>query len=210
MTSYAGQATPPSGTSQWNRLEFAMRSILNRTATMTLVQVKAVDGLSVDVQPMVHQLDGADNAVPHGVVHGVPVWRYQGGSSAVIVDPVVGDIGIALFAHSDISSVKATKAAAPPGSRRKFSWSDAIYMGGILNGDPTQFIRMNAAGGIDIKASGAITINASDGQNTIKLTGGLVSTVGNFAAGNGVTTVAVDKNGKTLTFTNGILTGATP
>lgn len=206
MTGFAGQARMPDGTSEWNRLEFAIRAVMNRTATIAPVVVKAASGLSVDIQPMVHQLDGADNAVPHGIIHGVPVWRYQGGTSAVIMDPQPGDIGVALFASSDISSVKANKTPSQPGSRRKFSWSDAIYLGGILNPEPTQFVRMLAAGGIDVVANGTITISADNGDGTVRLKGSLVSTSEALAAGNGATGAFVSQDGKTVTVIDGIIT----
>jgi hypothetical protein len=209
MTSYASQAGRADGTSEWNQLDFAVRSIMNRMATATIVQVKAVSGATVDVQPMVHQLDGAANAVPHGIIHGVPVWRAQGGGSAVILDPQVGDVGLAIFAHSDVSSVKANAAPSPPGSLRRFSWADAIYLGGLLNQTPTRWLRFAPDGAIELAGDDTITIRTS---GSIRLSTDIVSASGTIAADkivpmNGVSTTAVDKNGKVLTFTNGILTG---
>ena len=139
---FAGLADRDSGNSEFNRMDFVVRSIMGKMATMTLVQVVAVSGGSVDIKPIVTQLDGAGNAIPHGVIHNAPVWRYQAGSAAVILDPVVGDIGVALFAQSDISSAKFNKAESTPGSRRRFDWADAIYLGGVLNGAPTTFVRL--------------------------------------------------------------------
>ena len=83
----------------------------------TLVQVVAVTndgGVEpvgfVDVHPMVAQVDGKGQPTPHGVIYGLPYIRVQGGSNAVILDPQVGDIGLAVFCAQDISKVKATKA----------------------------------------------------------------------------------------------------
>jgi hypothetical protein len=107
---------------------------------------------------MVAQVDGAGNAVEHGTIHGMPVWRVQGGTSAVIVEPAVGDIGVAVFCSSDVSGVKRTKAPSTPGSYRKFDWGDGIYLGGVLGAAPVQFVRMDAAG-ITLTSPVAVTVD---------------------------------------------------
>lgn len=162
---FAGSQTVFSGSGDYNVMEYIARSVLNGTATATLVIVKAVTndggvepvGL-LDVQPMVAQLDGKGQATPHGTIHNVPYFRLQGGTNAVIIDPKVGDIGIAVFASRDISSVKTNKAAANPGSRRKFDYADALYIGGVLNGTPEQYIRFTSDGDIELKPASTVTI----------------------------------------------------
>ena len=142
-------------TSEYNRIEFVVRQIMNRVATATLVRVEAVDDDTVDIRPMVAQIDGAGNAVDHGTIHNAPFFVPRAGSSAVIIKPVVGDIGLAIFCHNDISAVKSTKAPANPGSRRRYDWSDALYLGGFLGDEPTQFIRLDEDG---------VAITAADGK----------------------------------------------
>lgn len=155
-----------SKTSEYNALFFLVNQILNGRNSATLVQVKAVTNAGelaavgyVDVQPLVNQLDGRGVAVPHGVVNSLPYFRMQGGTSAIVLDPVVGDIGIAVFADRDISSVKATGKAANPGSMRRADMADGLYMGGFLNAIPDQFVRFSASG-IEIKSAHAITLDA--------------------------------------------------
>jgi hypothetical protein len=80
----------------------------------------------------------------------------------------VGDIGLAIFCHNDVSSAKKNKAPSNPGSRRRFDWADALYLGGFLGPTPTQFIRMDDSG---------ITITAASGK-PIALTGTPVSATG--------------------------------
>lgn len=142
-------------TNEYNRMAFVVRSIMAQQATTTLVIVRAVEGDTVDVQPMVAQVDGAGNAVDHGIIHGLPVWRLQGGNSAVVVVPTVGDIGLAVFASTDISNVKRAKEPTTPGSFRRFDWADGVYLGGLLNAPASQFIKMDDSG---------VTITAADGQ----------------------------------------------
>ena len=150
---YAGARDIHSGTSEFNALTFLVNQILSERNFAAMVQVKAVTndgGLSpvgyVDVQPMVNQLDGNNNAVPHGVVHHLPYFRLQGGANAVILDPQVGDIGLAVFADRDISAVKATKKPANPGSMRRSAKADGIYVGSYLGASPTQYVQFSASG----------------------------------------------------------------
>ena len=176
--SYAGQADLSALTSEKNALAFIVRMILGELATATLVQVKAVApnddslaiGGTVDVVPMVNMLDGSNNAIPHGTLHKLPFFRLQGGTNAVQIDPKVGDIGLAVFASRDISSVKNTRAQANPGSFRKHDMADGLYLGGFLNGVPEQYVRFSTAGiqvvsptlvdiqAPQIKLDGAVTI----------------------------------------------------
>jgi len=180
----------PDTTSEFNRMAFVVRSIMSQQATTTLVIVRAVEGDTVDVQPMVAQVDGAGNAVDHGIIHGLPVWRLQGGNSAVIVVPAVGDIGLAVFASTDISNVKRAKGPTTPGSFRRFDWADGIYLGGLLNVEPTQFLRMDDSGVTITAADGQpVTINADSvviNADTVTMSGDLVVT-GSITGGAGST-----------------------
>jgi len=141
------------GATQFDVLRFFFRQQLAKVRVTTVVKVLAVtnDGdVSavgfVDVQPLVQQVDGIGNTVNLPPIYNVPYLRIQGGTNAVILDPQVGDLGIAVFADRDISSVKSTKAIAAPGSNRRNDLADALYLGGILNGVPQQFLRFSADG----------------------------------------------------------------
>ena len=150
---YLGSAEATDNGSDYNANTFLVWSILARVRTMQVCEVMSVTNAGgvapvgfVSLRPMVNQLDGYGNAVPHGVIYNVPYFRLQGGANAIILDPQEGDIGWAGFADRDISSVKATKAQANPGSRRMFSMADAVYFGGILNGTPDQYIAFSSSG----------------------------------------------------------------
>lgn len=177
-----GLASATSGSSAYNEQSFLVWQILREIAGARLVQVQAVTnagGVSsvgfVDVLPLVNQLDGSDNAMPHGVIHNLPYFRLQGGTNAVIIDPQVGDIGIAVVEDRDISSVKANRGPANPGSKRIFDMSDGLYLGGFLNGAPSQYVRFSASG-IEIVSPTQIRMAAPSivlqADNTIGLTAG--------------------------------------
>lgn len=151
---YAGYQDATSDTSQFNAHAFQIQQELGLLRTATLVQVKAVTnsgGLSpigtVDVLPLVNLLDGQGKSSTHDVLHALPYGRIQGGLNAIIMDPQVGDIGIAIFADRDISSVKANKAQANPGSFRRFDMADGTYLMTVLSAStPNQYIQFNASG----------------------------------------------------------------
>lgn len=142
-----------SGATHFNVLDFFFRRQQARVRIATVVEVMAVtnDGdVSavgfVDVQPLVQQVDGLGNTVNLPTVYHVPYLRLQGGTNAIILDPQVGDLGIAVFADRDISAVKSNKKVSPPGSRRSNDLADALYLGGILNGVPQQYVQFNDDG----------------------------------------------------------------
>ncbi|EIF30973.1 hypothetical protein BCh11DRAFT_06485 [Burkholderia sp. Ch1-1] len=163
---YRGAADATSGGSPYSENLFLIHQVLAAVSTAKLVRVEAVTNAGdlspvgfVDVLPLVNQLDGENNAVPHGVVHNIPYFRLQGGTNAVILDPQVGDIGLCIFADRDISAVKNAKEVANPGSKRRFDMADGLYLGGYLNGMPVQYVRFSAAG-IDIVSPTQIRLAA--------------------------------------------------
>lgn len=165
MSAYVGPLTAPQLASEYNEFQFFVRQILARATFVREVQVTAVhsNGVgvtgTVDVQPMVHQVDGNGKITPHGIVHGLPFCRIQGGTNAIIMDPAVNDIGIAVFADRDVSRVVATRAPAAPGSDRQHNWADGFYFSGFLNGTPTQYVEFTSAG-IKAVSPTAVTLQA--------------------------------------------------
>ena len=174
-TEVYGIQQPNTETSEYNTMVFVIAQQLAKLQTITLVKVVAVStdgGVSpvgtVDVQPLVNQLTANRQPVPHGVIHGVPYFRIQGGQNAVILDPQVGDIGMAAFAARDISAVVSTKAAANPASFRRFDWADALYLGGFLGAAPTQYVQfdgttLNIVSGVQVNLNApSVKINGQE------------------------------------------------
>lgn len=146
---------------------FFFEQMLAKVQTSLPVRVAAVTNNGdvsptgfVDVVPMVTQTDALGVAVPHTTIFNLPYCRVQGGANAVIIDPQVGDIGVAVFASRDISKVKYTGKENPPGSDRRYSFSDGMFLfATITKQAPTRYIRFNE-NGIEIIAPDAITITA--------------------------------------------------
>lgn len=150
---------------EYNQFSFIVERMLNDLHTATLVQIESCTNSGgvtpvgfVDVHPLVNQISGDGTPVKHGIIHHIPYLRIQGGQNAIILDPQRGDIGICLFAERDISSVKTNKTESNPGSYRKYNWSDGLYIGGVLNGSPNQYIEFSSTG-IDITSPYKIRLN---------------------------------------------------
>jgi len=197
-----GQQDPNDSTSDFNATAFLVRQMIGRLDTMKLVRVTKVtpgegDGDvkkagTVSVQPLVSQIDGNGNATPHGIVHGIPWSRQQGGKNAVVCDPEVDDIGYVVVSDRDISKVKQTGKISPPDSRRQYKLSDGVYVGGALNVAPEQYLIFTADGirivdktGNKMEWSAAgITLTPS-GSLPVKVVGNLIVT-GNLQLGGSI------------------------
>jgi hypothetical protein len=188
---YVGQANPETRASDYNVLDFVISQKIKDLATSMPVQVVAVSGGGldsigyVDIQPLVQLIAGEDSPMNRGVIPNVPYFRYQGGVNAIIIDPKVGDVGIAVFSSRDISTVKSANKLtdvsrlAPPGSRRQYDFSDAMYIGGLLNAIPTRYIQFTDTG-IIIEANDQLTINSNVSINGDLTISGTTKTGGNI------------------------------
>ncbi|GBQ49458.1 phage baseplate assembly protein [Acetobacter ghanensis DSM 18895] len=177
------------GASAFNATNAAIRRVLAMLGATALVQVRAVraSGLNpvgtVDVQPMVHQQDGAGRTVPHGLIHNVPYLRLQGGRRALICDPAVGDIGAIIVCGRDIASVKATRQPGAPGSFRQHDYADSLYIGGFLNGIPQEYAGWVGEDFV-LNTTGRFIVNATQCQiNCAVQVQGAVSAGGDVQAG---------------------------
>jgi len=181
-----GVFTPFTPVGRYNQLQFLIEQQLLKMQTATLVKVISCTNSggrsaigTVDVQPLVNQVDAGGNSTPHTTISNVPYLRMQSaGGNGIILDPVAGDIGFCLFASRDISKVISTQTQANPGSDRYFSFSDAMYIGlGLSKDAPTQYIQFSSEG-ISIVSPSTITIQAP----TINLQGDVNQTNGTITA----------------------------
>ena len=156
-----GQKKPNTAGSEYNALQFMIQQALNSVSTAIPVQVQAVSGLFVDVLPLVSSVDGYGNAVEPTTLFHLPVFRYHAGVGAVILDPVVGDKGLAVFAQADASNVNdGTNTPQQPASFRKHSLSDGFYIGGFHNAAPTVYVEIKQSGEVVIVAPNKLTVTS--------------------------------------------------
>ena len=158
---YTGMADAGSATTILKSIRFLIKQELSKISTASVVQIVrapydkegkdiatgAVDAVGyVDVLPLVNQIDGDENATPHGTVYRLSYHRSQGGGNAIINDPKVGDIGKMVIADRDTSVVRATNKQGNPGSRRKFDKADGTYIGRTQADKPDQWITFTKDG----------------------------------------------------------------
>lgn len=195
------QKKPQTNNTLEKQIRFIVQRMMSKQATNLPVKVVAVydadgnkvgaDGTGivgkagfVDVQPMVNQYDGVGNARPHGIIQRIPFSRRQGGKSAIINDPVEGDIGVMSVAMRDISAVKESGDIANAGSFRSFDFADGMYQDALLADEPDQYLRYRHDGLELIDKNGNKYLATPDGIT-------LIDTNGN--------TVELTKNGMKLT-----------
>lgn len=190
--------TPDSVASEYATIAFVIAQVMSSMGTATVVKVVGCTNTgelerpgTVDLKLLIDMVTGDGQVIPHGTVYKAPYMRLQGGDNAVILDPQPGDLGLCVFASRDISAFKGDPDAArdrmpepgaPPGSRRSFNLSDALYVGGILNGTPTQYVQFKGTG-VVVKSPQAITLEAP----MINLKGNVAQTDGDVTMSQNLT-----------------------
>lgn len=177
--------------------EYVITQLIRKIKTVDLVKVLAVYPTAgtvgfVDVQALVQQQATNGVVIDNVPIYRLPYLRLQGGKSALIIDPVVDDLGVAMFAQRDITTAIATRTEGPAPTHRAYDAGDGLYLGGFLNQDATQWLRFFPTDGAELKTP-LLTIDAE------------VRTTGNVKVGTGISTTATDSTGSVLTFQDGIL-----
>jgi len=146
--------------------DWVVRRLLRQIHTADLVKVLKVYPTAgtvgfVDVQRLVQQQTTNGVGVEQAPMYRFPYLRMQGGLSAIILDPVEGDIGLAVFAERDITRAVQTRDYGMAPTNRAFDAGDGLYMGGFLNADPTQYVQFKPDGGIDVVSTGSVNVTAA-------------------------------------------------
>ncbi len=200
--SYKGNRLATSSNTSYNALDFLIKTTINSMVNTALpVRVEMVETSDdssgyVTVVPLIQQYDGFGNVLDASHIHKIPYIRLQGGKAAIIIEPEVGDIGIAVFAQQDIS--KLSDKPSKPATFRSFSMADGIYLGGIMNKKPEVIIEMLQDGEIKIIAENKIIIESKEIEiqtDTLEVSGEVIAkgiklsehTHANVENGSGVT-----------------------
>lgn len=180
--------TPTSAqTSDAENLSYVFKKLLSGAFFIELVEVTAIRGtapnLVVDVIPLVTRTDPSGATIQNSEIFNVPVFRLQRGASAIIMNPVPGDIGMIAICDRDNSIARANRKQSVPGSKRMHSKSDALYLGGFLNQAPTQYVEF-ADNKINIVAPNGVNITTPDMyvSGNIRAGGDITDNVGTQSA----------------------------
>lgn len=195
-----GLKKPNTAGSEYNALQFVIKQAIRaQVHTAIPVRVVSVSGLFVDVLPLVSQVDGFGEAVAPTTLFHLPSFRYYAGVAAVIVDPVPGDIGLAVFAQSDSSNVgEGTETSQQPGSFRRFSMSDGFYIGGFHAKPPQVFVEVRQDGVVNITAPRAVNVTTPKASFS-----GDISVAGNITVNGDANIGGIGFNGHTHTGVHG-------
>src|SRR5271156_739267 len=188
-TTYYGQVSTAEALDDFNSNRFVVRQQIAFVRTGVPVKIITVHGgglsvaPTVDVQPVINQIDAAGNSGPHGILFGLPAPRVQGGTSGIIIDPVAGDVGHAVASDRDHSSVaRANWAVGNPGSFRRYNLADLVYHPNCLNGaTPTQYLWFQN-GIVTLSDSNGNIVQMQAGKLTVNPGSGIV-----YLGGDGVT-----------------------
>lgn len=176
-----GQQKPQDYADWSNVIDFIVRQRIAQINTVKVVQVIAVHpgagsppvAGTVDVLPLVNQIDGNGYAVQHQTVFGIPYYRFTVGPWSIIADPAVNDLGLMLCCDRDSSSVVRGGKQTTPASRRKYSMSDGFY---LPSGLPSQAV---TSAYLQLKPDGTLVIldqqgnRLTTGANGWSMTGNL-------------------------------------
>ncbi|MFZ4835754.1 phage baseplate protein [Rouxiella sp. Mn2063] len=170
-------------TSDAESLSYVFKSLLSGASFIELVQVTAVSGsapnLVVDVMPLVARTDKTGAMIPNSEIYNVPVFRLQRGGSAIIMNPVIGDIGMIAICDRDNSLARASRKQSVPATSRSHNKADALYLGGFINNEPSQYIEF-ADNKLNIVAPFGVNVTTPDMHVTGNITAG-----GNITDNNG-------------------------
>lgn len=153
-----------------NSMEFFIRSLISQVVSTSLpVVVTAVERKGEDagagyvtVKPLLQPRNNSGDGLEVTTIPKLPYFRLQHGKAAIICDPKVGDIGLAVVAKHDISNINGSTTPKVPATYRKFDPSDSFYIGGFWGKAPEVFVHLEDEGTIKIKAPTKITMDAPE------------------------------------------------
>lgn len=183
-------ATLDTPSSPFNVLSFLMESVLNQqlnTALPVRVDSCTKPGTGgaagyVSATPLICQRGADGNALQPVSIPKLPFFRLQCGKAAVVIDPQPGDVGLAVFAQKDCSTLRAGETEpVQAGSFRSFDMSDGFYIGGFLGVNPETFVHLNPEmQSVTVTGPQSVTVNADEkitlNAPLVEVTGRIVQT----------------------------------
>jgi hypothetical protein len=187
----------------FNTLDFYIDGKLLRINTIKICKISAVnaDG-TVNVIPMVKNLNGKKEPLPLSELKSFPILRQQGGTSGFIIEYQVGDIVLVGFCDRDPQAVIRSKKEAAPSTYTPFPLSGGIVLGAVLFEDAQIYVKVTDK----IYCVGDLSLSGN-----AKISGEVETTGNNEAASysvggtSGATLSFTDMAGVTHSVVNGII-----
>ena len=216
----------------FNQLDFHIDYRLSQLNTMKICKVvKNYGGNVCDVKPLVAEIDNDGNPVEPPVLSKLPAISVQGGVAGVIIEYKAGDIVFCGFSDRDISLVKKTRNQGAPVTSETTPLSSGVILGALLVQNPNIYVKITdkiyltgaqviisddieAAKNLTLQGDADINGGVTVGEDAIFLANASVQGILNAASvvpANGASGTFADTgtgaSGRTLTITNGIITG---
>ncbi len=190
--------TPTSAqTSDAESLQYVFKKLLSGAFFIELVTVLEMRGVApnlvVDVLPLVTRTDPSGAIIDNSPIYNIPVFRLQRGGSAIIMNPMPGDIGMIAICDRDNSLARENRKQSLPATKRSHSKSDALYLGGFLNSEPTQYIEF-ADNKLNIVAPFGVNVTTPEMHVTGNITAGGNITDNNGSQGSSLKTLRDNYN----------------
>ena len=190
--------TPTSAqTSDAESLQYVFKKLLSGAFFIELVTVLEMRGVApnlvVDVLPLVTRTDPSGAIIDNSPIYNIPVFRLQRGGSAIIMNPMPGDIGMIAICDRDNSLARENRKQSLPATKRSHSKSDALYLGGFLNSEPTQYIEF-ADNKLNIVAPFGVNVTTPEMHVTGNITAGGNITDNNGSQGSSIKTLRENYN----------------
>lgn len=167
-TTYTSNRRLNSNASPMNAISFLVENMIKgmvNTAIPVRVDSCTKPGVSgpagyVSATPLVQQRGADGKSLTPVSLPQLPFFRLQCGTAAVVIDPLPGDVGLAIFAQQDCSNISAGKTdPAQAGSFRCFDMADGFYIGGFHGKTPDTYVELDPEKGeIHVKCPNKITM----------------------------------------------------
>ena len=196
-----GSQTENTALSFINELDFFVDGKILEINTIKICQITKVNGDTVNVKPLVLNLDGDKKPIEATELKELPFIRQQGGASGFVIEYNVGDIVLVGFCDRDPQGVIRSKKETAPATYCPFPLSGGIVLGAVLFNVPEVYVKTTdkvyCVGDLDVSKNANIQKNLTVEQNC-EITGNCTIS-GNLDA-NKYAVGGVD--GATLTFTD--------
>ncbi|MGL4897462.1 MAG: Gp138 family membrane-puncturing spike protein [Cetobacterium sp.] len=106
--------------------------LLNINTMIPCEIVKIKNDSTIDVRPLNKEVNADGTLEDPPVIFNVPVMQITGNNNLIFIELKQGDIGLVGFCHRDISSMVKQKKSNKPPTKRMFSLSDGIWIGGLF------------------------------------------------------------------------------
>lgn len=124
-----------------NELDFFVDGKILEINTIKVCQITQVNGDTVNVKPLVLNLDGDKKPIEATELKELPFIRQQGGHSGFVIQYNVGDIVLVGFCDRDPQAVVRSKKEAAPSTFVPFPLSGGIVLGAVLFNAPSVYVK---------------------------------------------------------------------